>query len=317
MTGIDGTDRASWPEALSRGAVRWSLRSLRYDATVAFYRDLVHLPVVDEFTSSFGEDGTILGLPHTSTHLEILREGSADPSAVGHDEIVFYLGGLEVVQVATASLWAAGITPDSEAHPYWKANGAITYRDPDGRGLVFAPWVFGRVPDPVDRPAGVPPDDQDPQSVRIDWYSGDRHGLRALFEEAEDSSVQLDSYIGDGRVLLARIGADPVGHLQLVETSRAGEVELKNMAVTAEWRGTGIGKMLVEHAVTSSRSSGYERMVVATAAADIDNLRFYQRRGFRMSGVEHDAFDADAGYGDGMTVDGIPLRDRVWFSQDL
>jgi GNAT superfamily N-acetyltransferase len=317
VTGIHGPDGAAWPADLSRGAVRWSLRSLRYDETIAFYRDLVNLPVVDEFTSSFGEDGTILGLPHTSIHLEILRERSADPSAVGHDEIVIYLDGPGAVQLATAGLRGAGITPDPEGHPYWQANGAITYRDPDGRGLVFAPWVFGRVPDPVDRPVVTPPDGQDPQSVRIDWYTGDRRELRALFEEAEDSAVQLDSYIGDGRVLLAWIGADRVGHLQLVETAQAGEIELKNMAVTSEWRGTGIGKKLVDHAITTSRSSGYARMVVATAAADIDNLRFYQRRGFRMSGIERDAFDADAGYADGITLDGIPLRDRVWFAQDL
>jgi len=63
VTGIHGTNGATWPADLSDGAVRWSLRSLRYDATVAFYRDLVNLPVVDEFTSSFGEDGTIFGLP--------------------------------------------------------------------------------------------------------------------------------------------------------------------------------------------------------------------------------------------------------------
>jgi len=94
-------------------------------------------------------------------------------------------------------------------------------------------------------------------------------------------------------------------------------IELKNMAVTAERRGTGIGKRLVECAVTSSRTSGYRQMIVATAAADIGNLRFYQRRGFRFSGVERDVFDGDAGYEDGITIDGIPLRDRVWLSQTL
>ena len=89
------------------------------------------------------------------------------------------------------------------------------------------------------------------------------------------------------------------------------------MAVTAERRGTGIGRRLVERAVAWSRQTGYLRMTVATAAADIDNLRFYQRRGFRFSGVEQDAFDSDAGYDAGLTIDGIPLRDRVWLAQEL
>jgi GNAT superfamily N-acetyltransferase len=164
----------------------------------------------------------------------------------------------------------------------------------------------------VDRPAAH---DQEPP--RVDWYAGDRDGLRALFEEAEDSAVQLDSYIGEGRVLAARTRDEVLGHLQLVETARAGEIELKSMAVTAARRGTGIGTRLVEEAMASSRASGFSRMVVATAAADIDNLRFYQRRGFRFDGVEHDAFDAEAGYVDGILIDGIPLRDRVWLAQDL
>jgi GNAT superfamily N-acetyltransferase len=317
MSGIPASDALRWPDHLSRGAVRWSLRSIRYEATVRFYRDLVHLPVLAEFSSSFGEDGTILGLPRASAHLEILREPSGDTSAVGHDEIVLYLDGVGAVATATAALREAGIAPDPEGHPYWVANGATSYRDPDGRALVFAPWVFGRVPDPVDRPDGEGAGDHDRGSVRIDWYGDDRQQLRTLFEEAEDSPLQLDSYIGDGRVLVARVGGAVVGHLQLVETSGEGEIELKSMAVTPGQRGSGIGRRLVEHALTWARASGYHRMAVATAAADIDNLRFYQRRGFRFSGVEQDAFDADSGYADGITIDGIPLRDRVWFTQSL
>jgi GNAT superfamily N-acetyltransferase len=89
------------------------------------------------------------------------------------------------------------------------------------------------------------------------------------------------------------------------------------MAVTPRWRGAGIGKRLVEHALATARTDGYRRMVVATAAADIDNLRFYQRRGFRLTAIEPDAFDAAAGYPAGLTVDGIRLLDRVWFAQSL
>jgi hypothetical protein len=27
----------------------------------------------------------------------------------------------------------------------------MVFHDPDGRGVVYAPWVFGRQPDPADR----------------------------------------------------------------------------------------------------------------------------------------------------------------------
>jgi GNAT superfamily N-acetyltransferase len=122
---------------------------------------------------------------------------------------------------------------------------------------------------------------------------------------------------------VARAADRVVGDLQLVGAGKAGEegderaVELKNMAVVDDMRGRGVGRRLVEHAIAASRDDGCTHMVVATAAADIGNLRFYQRCGFRPSRVERDAFDSDGGYEAGLMIDGIPLRDRVWFSLEL
>ena len=67
----------------------------------------------------------------------------------------------------------------------------------------------------------------------------------------------------------------------------------------------------------SPRHDGCARLVVATAAADIGNLRFYQRCGFRFAAIDRDAFTAATGYPDPTDIDGIPLRDRIWLSQDL
>jgi GNAT superfamily N-acetyltransferase len=154
------------------------------------------------------------------------------------------------------------------------------------------------------------------QALEIREYTGDRTALRSLFEEAEDSAAQLDIYLDLGRVLVARRALEPLGHLQLVETPREGEVELKNMAVRADQRGTGIGRQLLEAALDLSAEVGHARMIVATAAADIGNLRFYQRCGFRLFAVERDAFTPQTGYPEPIDIDGIPLRDRVWLAYD-
>jgi hypothetical protein len=58
-------------------------------------------------------------------------------------------------------------------------------------------------------------------------------------------------------------------------------------------------------------------LVVATAAADIGNLRFYQRLGFRLRSIERDAFTPAIGYPPGLEIDGIELRDRVWLDLSL
>jgi hypothetical protein len=58
-------------------------------------------------------------------------------------------------------------------------------------------------------------------------------------------------------------------------------------------------------------------LAVATAAADVGNLRFYQRLGFRLRAVDRDAYTAAEGYAEAIVIGGIPLLDRVWLDQDL
>jgi GNAT superfamily N-acetyltransferase len=156
-----------------------------------------------------------------------------------------------------------------------------------------------------------------PDDVRVEPYAGSRAQLRPLFELAEDSPAQLDGYLDAGRVLVAVCGAAVVGHLQLVDTARLGEVELKNMAVREDWQGRGVGARLVRAAVELLAAEAAMVLVVATAAADIGNLRFYQRQGFRMRAIERDAFTPAIGYAPGTDVDGIELRDRVWLDREL
>jgi catechol 2,3-dioxygenase-like lactoylglutathione lyase family enzyme len=134
---------------LRRGGLRWVRSSAHYEETVAFYRDLVGLPVVDSFASSYGEDGTIFGLPDYHVHMEVVRAHDADTPPGRFDQLVFYLPDPNAVSAATAALRHHGHRPDDEAHPYWAANGALVFLDPDGRGVVYAPWVYGRMPDPA------------------------------------------------------------------------------------------------------------------------------------------------------------------------
>jgi GNAT superfamily N-acetyltransferase len=123
----------------------------------------------------------------------------------------------------------------------------------------------------------------EPGGLRIGLHTGSRASLRPLFELAEDSPAQLDSYLNSGQVLVARLNSEIVGHLQLVETRHPGEIELKNMAVREPHKRRGIGRALVSAAVDLLGGEQVSRLVVATAAADIDNLRFYQRTGSRLS----------------------------------
>lgn len=153
--------------------------------------------------------------------------------------------------------------------------------------------------------------------VRIAEYAGSREKLRHLFALAEDSAAQLESYLPDGRILVARRDDDIIAHLQLVDTDRPVVAEIKNMAVLADEQGRGVGARLVGAALELASTENRTTVVVATATADIGNLRFYQRQGFRFRSVERDAFTPATGYPAGTSIDGVPLRDRIWLDRPV
>ena len=132
-----------WPQHLPVGAIRVGRSSAHYDQAVEFYRDLVGLPVLERFGASYGEDGTIFGLPDSSVQLEIVRSTAPAVRADRIDMLVLYLPDVAAQERLIARRAAAGVEPTSQ-HPYWQANGGVTYQDPDGREVVFVSWVYGR-----------------------------------------------------------------------------------------------------------------------------------------------------------------------------
>lgn len=273
----------------------------------AYYRDLLGLPPRGGFHDHDGYDGAFFALPGGG-ELE-LTVGPVEPSPGSEEDLlVLYLRTTDEVRVIASRLVAAGVRTVASLNPYWNRWGQ-TFLDPDGYRIVIASTGSEAAEHPLrmDRPPGVD----------IGWHVGPRDDLRPLFELAEDSRSQLDGYLNLGRVLVAERGTTTVGHLQLVPTTRSGEIELKNMAVLPDQHGTGVGRALVRAALVECAAEGWSRMVVATAAADTGNLRFYQRQGFRFLSVDRDAFTSATGYPDPIVIDGIPLLDRVWLSQDL
>ena len=147
-------------------------------------------------------------------------------------------------------------------------------------------------------------------------YEGPRDALASLFTEADDSESEIARYRNLGEVLVARRHGAIVGHAQVVEMDEPGEFELKSLAVLEEYRSQGIGAALVGSVIDFCRGREARLLVVATAAASIPALQFYQRQGFRIRRVVRDFYTSERGYR-ALTLNGIPLLDGVILDLEL
>jgi len=93
----------------------------------------------------------------------------------------------------------------------------------------------------------------------------------------------------------------------------AGDM-LEIVTLNAIERRSGIGTMLIDAAVNAARRKGCREIRLTTTNDNVDALRFYQRRGFRLAELRPGAVDRARREKPEMprTGDyGIPLRDEI------
>jgi YycE-like C-terminal domain len=141
--------KRDWPKELAPiGAIRFGRSYYHYNEAVHFFRDLIGLPLYEQFEGSYGENGSIFGLPNSAFTFEVVQGDELIPVAA-YDALCLYFPDGGAQRAAMSRLKAAGVEP-SDSNPYWVATGGVTYKDPDGRQVVFAPFIYGE-----NEPAGA------------------------------------------------------------------------------------------------------------------------------------------------------------------
>lgn len=118
----------------------------------------------------------------------------------------------------------------------------------------------------------------------------------------------MESYISSGTAVEMFEDGALLGVFVLTSLA-ADTIELMNIAVHSDYRGKGFGKILLAEAVRRARVLGANRIEVGTGNSSIDQLAFYQKAGFRITGVDHDFFVRN--YPEPLEENGIPCRDMV------
>ncbi|VDG31105.1 hypothetical protein [Lactobacillus plantarum] [Lactiplantibacillus mudanjiangensis] len=141
----------------------------------------------------------------------------------------------------------------------------------------------------------------------------DRRDLLDLFLIGDDDEQKVQAYLQTGELYVAKDDQKIVGLALVIPGETITSGELKNIAVLPAYQGQGIGSQLLD-CVVEQLAAKYQTLLVGTGDADLANIRFYLKNGFRFVGVRKHFFDS---YAKPIVVNGIQLQDMVLLQRPL
>lgn len=127
--------------------------------------------------------------------------------------------------------------------------------------------------------------------MKIVQGSPDRAPLN-LLTLADPSPERIQSYLKGSTVFLGEDAGTIIAVAVLQRKDH--EIELMNIAVAEQYQGRGFGQQMLTHVRAFAESRGATRLNVGTGNSSIRQLEFYQKCGFRITGVITDFFRTDS-----------------------
>lgn len=131
---------------------------------------------------------------------------------------------------------------------------------------------------------------------------------------ADPSRKIIEAYLTRAECFVMENQNQLIGAYVLLPT-RPETIELVNIAVQENFQNKGIGKQLIRHALERAKEQGFQTIEVGTGNSSMSQLAFYQKCGFRITGVDRDFFIEH--YEEELMENGIPCRDMIRLSKSL
>ncbi len=127
---------------------------------------------------------------------------------------------------------------------------------------------------------------------------------------ADETIEAIEKYIYDSEVYIVRENEcqDVIGVFVLYKIGGT-EIEIKNIAVSEEHQGKGIGSYLLNEIKQMAIQSGVKNIIVGTPGGSIRQIHFYERNGFKRYAVKKDFFIEN--YTEPIVENGTRLKDMV------
>lgn len=128
---------------------------------------------------------------------------------------------------------------------------------------------------------------EDFRRLNLEWLErynlAETHDLEIL---DDPKGMILD---GGGVIYLAQAGDEIVGSSALIKTGD-GIYELAKMAVTQQWQGKGISKLLIERCLDTARLWNAKKLSLYSSSLLQTALKLYEKYGFYHVSVENSPF---------------------------
>lgn len=131
---------------------------------------------------------------------------------------------------------------------------------------------------------------------------------------ADPSQQVVEDYLKRGLTYIMKDKSQVIGVYVLLPT-RPKTIELVNIAVAEEFQSKGIGKKLLSDAIKKAKYKGFKTLEVGTGNSSINQLVFYQRCGFRITGIVKDFFIKH--YDEKIIENGIQCIDMIRLTLEL
>ena len=131
---------------------------------------------------------------------------------------------------------------------------------------------------------------------------------------ADETKEAIDKYIFESEIFIIENNGEIIA-LYALKAINSEQIEIKNIAVKADFQGRGIGSFLLENAFERAKKSGFQSLLIGTGDASLRQLTLYQRQGFKKYDVVKNFFIDN--YPEVIYENGLQLKDMIILKKQI